>query len=99
MTISIEMTDVFRAWVRGLRDKRAQARIDSRLTKVAMGLFGDVEPVGAGISELRIDYGPGYRLYFAQQGSKIILLLCGGDKSSQRRGIAEAKALWQQMKE
>ena len=64
-----------------------------------MGLFSDVEPVGAGISELRIDYGPGYRLYFAQRGSKIILLLCGGDKGSQRRDIAEAQALWQQMKE
>ncbi len=93
------MTEGFRAWVLGLRDKRAQARIDARLSKVSMGLLGDVEPVGGGISELRIDYGPGYRLYFAQRGSAIILLLCGGDKGSQRRDIAEAKALWLQMKE
>jgi putative addiction module killer protein len=99
VTITIEMTDVFRAWVRGLRDRRAQARIDGRLTKVAMGLFGDVEPVGGDISELRIDYGTGYRLYSAQRGSKIILLLCGDDKSSQRRDIADAKALWLQLKE
>ena len=76
-----------------LKDERARALIASRLDRLAFGNAGDVKPVGHGISELRIDYGPGYRLYFLRRGDEIIILLCGGDKSSQQKDIKTAKLL------
>lgn len=86
-------TKTFSRWLSGLRDRRAVARINARLRRVSAGNLGDVESVGDGVSELRIPYGPGYRLYFIRQGAAIIVLLCGGDKSTQRKDIALAKAL------
>lgn len=83
----------FEAWMKALKDIRARARIYARLDRVANGNFGDVKPVGSGISELRIAYGPGYRLYIAQRGATIVLLLCGGDKSTQRKDIQRAKEI------
>ncbi len=81
----------FREWLDALRDRRARARIRVRLNRVRLGNFGDAKSVGGGVYELRVPYGPGYRVYFARTGGRIILLLCGGDKSSQRRDIAKAK--------
>lgn len=76
-----------------LRDPRARARIAKRIDRLARGNPGDVKPVGEGVSEMRIDYGPGYRVYYAQRGKHVVLLLCGGDKASQERDIRRAKAL------
>jgi len=85
----------FEKWFNGLRDRQAQARITARISRLALGNAGDVKPVGAGVSEMRIDYGPGYRVYFWQRGPAIALLLCAGDKSTQdadiRRAIQIAK--------
>ena len=80
-------------WLNALRDERAFAKIAVRLKRLAEGNFGDVAPVGEGVSELRIHYGPGYRVYFTRRGRTIILLLCGGDKSTQPSDIVKAKAL------
>jgi putative addiction module killer protein len=91
--IEIRQTDVFEDWLNGLVDERAIERIAQRILRLRNGLLGDVKPVGAGVSELRIDYGPGYRLYFVQRGAVLIVLLCGGDKRSQQRDIVRAKAL------
>jgi len=77
--IEIRETDTFKKWFISLKDKRAKARIDVRIKRVMLGNFGDVEPVGNGISELRIDYGAGYRVYFVKRGNIIVILLCGGD--------------------
>jgi putative addiction module killer protein len=76
-----------------LRDIRAVARIAKRIDRLALGQYGDVKPVGDGVSEMRIDVGPGYRVYFTQRGLEIVLLLCGGDKDSQDRDIRTAKAM------
>ncbi|MDP4026128.1 type II toxin-antitoxin system RelE/ParE family toxin [Methylobacterium sp. NEAU 140] len=89
----IRRTDAFAGWVSGLRDARAKARIAARVDRLALGNPGDVKPVGSGVSELRIDYGPGYRVYFVQRGETVIILLCGGDKGSQSRDIERARAL------
>lgn len=89
----LKQTDAFRKWRMKLKDERARVAIASRLDRMAYGLAGDAAPVGAGVSELRIHYGPGYRVYFCKRGQTIILLLCGGDKSSQERDIATAKRL------
>lgn len=86
-------------WERKLKDHRAKAIIAARVFRVANGLLGDVEPVGQGVSELRIHYGPGYRVYFQQRGNELVLLLCGGDKSSQARDIEAAKMLASQWSE
>ncbi len=76
-----------------LRIKRAKARIDVRIRRISLGNFGDVGPVGKGVSELRIDYGPGYRVYFIQRGNVLVILLCGGDKSTQAKDIQQAHEL------
>ena len=91
--IEIRETETFSKWLAKLRDQGAKARIASRLRRLAFGNPGDVEPVGEGISELRIHYGPGYRVYFIQHGTLFVVLLCGGGKSSQKLDIANAKAL------
>ena len=84
---------VFDRWLRKLNDRRAAARVLVRIDRLATGNPGDVRPVGEGISELRIDYGPGYRVYYLQQGDVMIVLLVGGDKSTQDRDIVQAKRL------
>ena len=89
----IVQTESFRRWEQNLKDRRAKTIIASRLFRLANGLAGDVKPVGEGISELRIHFGPRYRIYFKDQGNYIIVLLCGGDKSSQARDILMAKML------
>lgn len=91
--ITLRQTDVFAAWMAGLRDHRLRARIAARIDRLALGNPGDVQPVGAGISELRIHAGPGYRVYFVQRGATLIILLCGGDKSTQKADIQRAKVL------
>lgn len=90
---SIIETPVFSRWIDALPDRRAVARIAVRIDRLAAGHAGDAKPVGEGVSELRIDYGPGYRVYFAQRGDVMVILLCGGDKSTQAKDIARAKAL------
>lgn len=91
--IEVRQTPRFATWLAGLRDDRARARILKRLDRAASGNLGDVAPVGEGVSEMRIFYGPGYRVYFVQRGSELIVLLCGGDKSTQGADIEEAKAM------
>ena len=83
----------FDAWLRGLRDKQAAARIKARILRMTLGNFGDAKAVAPGISELRMDSGPGYRIYFARKGKVILVLLCGGDKSTQAADIEKAKKL------
>ena len=89
--IEIKQTATFRKWERKLKDKRARVVIAARIFRLANGLAGDVSPVGQGVSELRIHYGPGYRVYFKKREEEIIILLCGGNKSTQSRDIETAK--------
>jgi putative addiction module killer protein len=91
--IQTEVTDEFDKWLKGLRDLQAKERIFERIRRLRDGNSGDVKPVGKGVSELRISYGPGYRLYYTQRGQALIILLCGGDKSSQKDDIARAIAM------
>jgi putative addiction module killer protein len=91
--LEVRQTDNFARWLEGLADTRAASKIAQRIVRLQSGLFGDVRPVGEGVSELRIDYGPGYRVYFVQRGRLLIVLLCGGDKRTQTRDIGRAKAL------
>ena len=91
--IEVRQTTLFRSWLDGLKDRRAQAKIAQRIVRLQSGLMGDVKSVGDGVSELRVDYGPGYRIYFAHRGAVIVVLVCGGDKSTQRRDIAQAKTM------
>jgi putative addiction module killer protein len=93
--IQIEVTGVFDKWLKGLRDLQAKERIFARIRRLSQGNPGDVKPVGKGVSEMRINYGPGYRLYFVQRGDTLIILLCGGDKSSQSQDIGKAIAMAQ----
>jgi putative addiction module killer protein len=89
------MTGEFEAWLTALTDEVARARIANRILSAGLGNFGDCKPVGAGVSEMRIHTGPGYRVYYSRVGSVVYLLLCGGDKSSQKRDISLAKSiLW-----
>lgn len=91
--VELKQTETFRKWRTRLKDDRARAAIASRLSRLAFGHTGDVEPVGKGVSELRIHYGPGYRVYFQRRGDTIIVLLCGGDKDTQTRDIKNALRL------
>ena len=91
--LRISKTDKFAAWLDGLRDIRARARIQVRIERLAAGNAGDVEPVGEGVSELRINYGPGYRVYFKRQGREMVILLAGGDKRTQAADIRIAQRL------
>ena len=97
--IEIKQTETFNKWRTWLKDEQARALIASRLDRLAFGHLGDAEPVGQGVSELRIHHGPGYRIYFQQRGGKIIVLLCGGDKSTQAKDIKIAKHLAQKWSE
>jgi putative addiction module killer protein len=91
--IEVRQSQVFARWLGGLRDSRARMRINARIRRLSVGNFGDVKLVGDAISELRIDYGPGYRIYFVQRGETLVILLAGGDKSTQERDIARAREL------
>ncbi len=95
--IEIRQTEVYAKWFDGLRDRAAQARINARIRRLSLGNPGDTRPVGKGVSELRVDYGPGYRVYFVQRGKSIIILLAGGDKRTQDRDIARAVDLARQV--
>jgi putative addiction module killer protein len=97
--ITLQETEAFTDWMEGLRDARAKARIAQRLDRLARGNPGDAKPVGSGISELRIDYGPGYRVYYCRLGTVLIVLLCGGDKSTQKKDIKVAKQLAKDLEE
>jgi putative addiction module killer protein len=97
--IEVRQTRDFQSWATSLRDPVAKSRIGARIDRVRRGNFGDVKAVGEGVSELRIDHGPGYRLYFVQRGAVLVILLCGGDKGSQSRDIAKAKALAQDIED
>ncbi|MBB1092096.1 type II toxin-antitoxin system RelE/ParE family toxin [Rhodopseudomonas palustris] len=90
---TIRKTPEFERWLRNLRDTRARVKILLRIDRLELGNPGDVAPVGDGVSELRIHYGPGYRVYFVQRGTELVILLCGGDKSSQAADIASARQL------
>ena len=92
-TMQIVQSDVFTAWLDNVKDERAAARIVTRIRRMEIGNAGDVRSVGEGVSEIRIDYGPGYRVYFANRGRAIVILLCGGDKGTQTADIRRAKAL------
>lgn len=91
--LSFSRTPQFDLWLRSLRDPIAKARIAARIRSAQAGNFGDCEPVGGGVSEMRVHVGAGYRLYYTRRGDVLYLLLCGGDKSSQKRDIQQAKAL------
>ena len=91
--VRVLQTEAFARWLRGLRDSRAVDRIVARVLRIEQGRLGDARPVGGGVSEMRIDYGPGYRFYFIRREVEVIVLLCGGDKSSQRRDIERAKRI------
>ncbi len=91
--IEIRQTDAYTRWFNGLRDRQARARINVRIRRLSLGNPGDVKPVGEGVSEMRIDYGPGYRVYFAQSGQTLVILLAGGDKRTQGGDIENALKL------
>lgn len=91
--MEVRQTQVFRSWFADLRDRRARAKIAARLRRLSIGHLGDAKSVGGGVSELRVDFGPGYRLYYTRRGETLIVLLCGGDKSSQERDIRAARKL------
>ncbi|SBV94171.1 conserved hypothetical protein [uncultured Alphaproteobacteria bacterium] len=93
MMIEVRQTPIFRDWLDGLKDRKAQARIAQRIVRLQGGLFGDAKPVGEGVSELRVDHGPGYRVYFTRRGSVVVILLCGGDKRTQAKDIQRAQAM------
>jgi len=97
--IEVRKTAVFVQWLDGLRDIRARARVQARIERLTSGNPGDVEPVGEGVSELRINYGPGYRVYFKKRGRELIILLAGGDKNTQAKDIKSALRLARDLSE
>jgi putative addiction module killer protein len=96
--IEVRQSEVFASWLESLKDERARAKVLVRIRRLSLGNFGDVKPVGEGVSELRIDFGPGYRLYYVRRGKALVVLLCGGDKSTQVKDIEAAKAMAKQLK-
>lgn len=88
--LEVLQSATYREWFDGLRDREARARIDARIRRLSLGNAGDVKPVGGGVSEVRIDYGPGYRVYYQQRGPLLVVLLCGGDKRTQNSDIRRA---------
>jgi len=97
--IEVRQTEIYAKWFDALQDRQARARIDIRIRRLSIGNLGDVKPVGEGVSELRIDYGPGYRVYFAQRARELVILLAGGDKRSQEADIKTAIQLLRTLKE
>jgi putative addiction module killer protein len=93
MTYTVETTEAFDEWLDGLTDPVGQEAVVTRIVRMEAGLFGDAAPVGDKVSELRIHVGPGYRVYFTKMGQRVVILLCGGDKGSQKRDIKRAKDL------
>lgn len=93
----IRQTRAFEQWRAGLRDTLVRKRIGARIDRLSFGNFGDAKPVGDGVRELRLDFGPGYRIYFVQRGKLIVVLLCGGDKGTQTRDIVRAKEMVRQI--
>ncbi|TWG80457.1 putative addiction module killer protein [Cupriavidus gilardii J11] len=91
--INVRTTLTFDSWFRNLRDRHAKLRIQARIDRMELGNLGDFRPIGNAIGELRLDYGPGYRLYFQRRGALMVILMCGGDKSTQQADIERAKAL------
>jgi putative addiction module killer protein len=91
--VEVRQTEVFARWLEGLQDRRARTRIQTRIDRLELGNPGDVKAVGEGVSEMRIDYGPGYRVYFVRRGTALVVLLAGGDKGTQNRDIAAARKL------
>jgi putative addiction module killer protein len=96
---TINRTDEFAAWLAGLPDLMARAKIVVRIRRAELGNFGECKVLEDGVSEMKIDFGPGYRVYFAREGRVVYLLLCGGDKSTQKADIKRAKAMWATLKE
>ena len=96
--LDVRQSEIFGVWIGALRDVRAVARIDARIGRLRAGHFGDAKSIGDGVSELRVDYGPGYRVYFTRTGGRVVILLCGGDKDSQPRDIERAKAMAAQLR-
>lgn len=97
--IEIRQTETYRKWFDSLKDKNTRIRIDIRIRRLSLGNPGDVKPVGEGIFEIRIDHGPGYRVYYVQKKNQIIILLAGGDKSTQSRDISKARELARKLEE
>ena len=95
--VEVRQTEIFASWFDNLKDRKARARIQARIDRVEMGNFGDIASVGEGVSEFRIFYGPGYRVYFVQRNSVVVILRSGGDKSSQKRDIVKAKEISRQL--
>lgn len=97
--LTLRLTTAFKAWLLGLRDMKGKLAITRRLQRFELGNPGDAKAVGEGVSELRIDVGPGYRVYFVRRGEVVVVILCGGDKGSQDRDIAKAKRLAAQLED
>ena len=91
--VEVIKSDTFDQWLRKLRDPQARARVEMRIRRLSLGNAGDVQPIGEGLSEMRINYGLGYRVYYIQQSSVLVLLLCGGDKRTQQKDIAKARRI------
>jgi len=98
MSVQIRQTEIFLDWLNELRDERARVVITNRIARMSLGNLGTCAPIGHGVSEAKIDYGPGYRLYFIQRGQFLVILLCGGSKATQQKDIRKAHQLAQELK-